>query len=82
MAAPIPSFFKIRLVLIIIGFLVMFFVIGVVRSVFAYTYPGKCGAEIQFTESGCYTYDTPQTNVYSTWTVSYTHLTLPTKRIV
>ncbi len=37
MAVLIPSFFKIRLVIIIIGVLVVFFVLGLVKSVFAYS---------------------------------------------
>ncbi len=37
MAAPVPSFFKIRLVALILGFFLLFFFIGLVRWCFAYT---------------------------------------------
>ncbi|WP_456385294.1 hypothetical protein [Desulfolithobacter sp.] len=41
MAAPIPSFFKIRLVVIVLCFCLVFFFLGFLHSVFA-AWPGEC----------------------------------------
>ena len=45
MAIPTPSFFKIRLKIIIVGFFVLFFFIGLLKNLFA-GWPGECSYSV------------------------------------
>lgn len=47
MAIPTPSFFKIRVVALIVGFLVLCFLVGAVKDVFGQDFPGECQTVIQ-----------------------------------
>ncbi|SHO45303.1 hypothetical protein [Desulfopila aestuarii] len=50
MKIPTPSFFRIRLTILSIGFVVLCFVVGMVKDVFG-AYPGECTVEIVTTRN-------------------------------
>ncbi len=73
MAAPIPSFFKIRLVVLIVGFFLLFFFIGLLRFIYAFDCPVFVGTRTSPVSKNTTAYDAYYTisSTSSDYSVSY-----------